>query len=128
MQYHAKSLNKESGGVRPRHHKKKKREMGQLPAMTNIASERKAVIRARGANLKMRLYSTNTANVIDPKTKKVKAAKIIDVLENKAHHQFAKLKIITKGAVIKTDAGDARVTSRPGQAGVVEAVLIQSKK
>jgi small subunit ribosomal protein S8e len=124
MQYHAKSLEKESGGVRPRHHKKKKSEIGRLPSMTNIAPERKASIRIRGARQKMRLYSTNTANVLDPRTLKVKKAKILDIIENKAHHQFAKLKIITKGAVIKTDAGNARVTSRPGQCGVVEAVLV----
>ncbi len=124
MQYQAKSLNKTDGGIRPRHHKKKKSEIGRLPSMTNIGAERKAAVRVRGAHQKMRLYSSNTANVLDPKTKTVKKAKIVDVLENKAHHQFAKLKIITKGAIIKTDAGDARVTSRPGQSGVVEAVLL----
>ena len=124
MQYQAKSLTKTNGGIRPRHHKKKKAEIGRLPSMTNLDSERKASIRTLGAHQKMRLYSTNVANVLDPKTKKVKKAKITDVVENKAHHQFAKLKIITKGAIIKTDAGDARVTSRPGQCGVIEAVLI----
>lgn len=128
MQYQAKSLKKANGGIRPRHHKKKKREMGRLPSMTNLGEERKAKIRVTGAHQKMKLFSANTANVIDPKTKKVKKAKIVDVVENKAHHQFAKLKIITKGAIIKTDIGNARVTSRPGQEGVIDAVLVESKK
>jgi small subunit ribosomal protein S8e len=32
--------------------------------------------------------------------------------------------IVTRGAVIETEAGRARVTSRPGQHGVINAVLI----
>ena len=32
--------------------------------------------------------------------------------------------IITKGSVIQTEKGKAQVTSRPGQHGVVSAVLV----
>ena len=128
MQYQAKSLKKASGGLRVRHHKKKKREMGRLPSMTHIGESRKKNLRVLGNNQKVRLLSENLANVVDPKTKKVKKVKILDVIENKAHHQFAKLKILTKGAIIKTEAGDARITSRPGQIGVIDAVLIEKKK
>ena len=37
---------------------------------------------------------------------------------------YVRQNIITKGAVIMTDAGKARVTSRPGQSGSINAVLI----
>jgi small subunit ribosomal protein S8e len=33
--------------------------------------------------------------------------------------------VITKGAILQTPLGQARVTSRPGQHGVVNAVLVQ---
>jgi small subunit ribosomal protein S8e len=33
--------------------------------------------------------------------------------------------IVTKGAIIETDAGQARVVSRPGQDGQVNAVLLE---
>jgi len=33
--------------------------------------------------------------------------------------------IITKGAVIKTEKGPARVTSRPGQHGIINAILLE---
>jgi small subunit ribosomal protein S8e len=33
--------------------------------------------------------------------------------------------VITKGAVLDTDAGKARVTNRPGQEGMIHAVLIE---
>jgi small subunit ribosomal protein S8e len=31
---------------------------------------------------------------------------------------------VTKGAIIQTEIGKARVTSRPGQSGAINAVLI----
>jgi len=40
---------------------------------------------------------------------------------------FVRRKIITKGAIIKTELGLAKVTSRPSQDGVVNAVLIEEK-
>ncbi|HHC19323.1 MAG TPA: 30S ribosomal protein S8e, partial [Euryarchaeota archaeon] len=36
--------------------------------------------------------------------------------------------IITKGTIIETEVGLARVTSRPGQVGIINAVLIQSRE
>ncbi|MEM5832609.1 MAG: 30S ribosomal protein S8e, partial [Candidatus Aenigmatarchaeota archaeon] len=38
---------------------------------------------------------------------------------------YERRKIITKGAIIKTEIGLAKVTSRPSQHGVVNAILIQ---
>ncbi|RLI95711.1 MAG: 30S ribosomal protein S8e, partial [Candidatus Aenigmatarchaeota archaeon] len=55
-------------------------------------------------------------------TKKVK---ILDVLENPANPQLVRSKIVTKGCIIKTELGNAKVTSRPSQHGIVNAVLIK---
>ncbi|MEM7825868.1 MAG: hypothetical protein QW412_03355 [Candidatus Aenigmatarchaeota archaeon] len=33
--------------------------------------------------------------------------------------------MVTKGCIIKTEIGNARVTSRPSQDGVVNAVIIE---
>ena len=49
----------------------------------------------------------------------------MDVIDNPASKDFIRRKIITKGAIIKTEIGDAKVTSRPGQDGVINAVLIE---
>jgi len=35
------------------------------------------------------------------------------------------MNVITKGAIVKTELGLVRVTSRPGQHGVVNGVLIE---
>ena len=66
------------------------------------------------------------ANVLDPKTKKVKKAKIKVVVENKANVNFVRRNIITKGSVVNTKLGKVRVTSRPGQEGFVNGVLIHA--
>ena len=50
--------------------------------------------------------------------------KILDVIENPANPHYVRQNIVTRGAIIETDAGRARVTSRPGQHGVISAVLI----
>jgi small subunit ribosomal protein S8e len=52
--------------------------------------------------------------------------KILGVAKNPANKEYERRQVITKGALIKTELGLARVTSRPGQNGVVNAVLVKS--
>ena len=47
------------------------------------------------------------------------------VTENHANPNYVQRNIINKGAVIQTELGDAKITSRMGQDGVVNAVLIE---
>jgi len=108
--------------------KKKKRELGSEPTHTKIGDEKKKIIDAYGGNIKVRLYQASFANVFDPETKKATKVKILDVVENSSNIDFVRRKIITKGAVIKTEVGLAKVTSRPSQDGVVNAVLIKEEK
>ena len=49
---------------------------------------------------------------------------LLEVIENSANPNYVRQNIITKGSVIETEKGKAKVTSRPGQHGVVNAVLI----
>ena len=55
----------------------------------------------------------------------VKRAKIETVEQNVANPNYVRRSLLTKGAVIRTDVGRARITSRPGQDGVINAVLIE---
>ena len=64
-------------------------------------------------------------NVFDPKAGKVKQTKILTVKSNAANPTYIQRNIITKGAMIQTELGLAQVTSRPGQDGVVNAVLVE---
>jgi len=108
--------------------KKKKRELGSEPTHTKIGSEKRKIIDVFGGNIKVRLYEATFANVFNPETKKATKVKILDVVENPSNVDFVRRKIITKGAIIKTEVGLAKVTSRPSQDGVVNAVLIKPKE
>ncbi len=117
-----------TGGKIHLHRKKRRFQRVSMPLMVKISKERKWVDRKRSAIKKIRLSGAEFANLIDPKTKKMTKVKIIHVLKNEADPQSVRRGIITKGAIIKTEAGEAKVTSRPSQHGVVNAILIEKEK
>ncbi len=121
--WHSRSRRKKTGGLYHRNRKHKKYEIGREPTYTTIGEPKIKVIRVRGGNIKVRAVSVDYA--IINKDGKAQKVKILDVIENKANMHFVKKKIITKGAIIQTELGKAKVTSRPGQEGVVNAVLIE---
>ena len=86
--------------------------------------DRKAV-RTLGGGVKTAIARIDVAMVSDPKTGKTTPSKILTVVENPANPHYARRNILTKGTIIKTDAGQARITSRPGQDGTVQAILIK---
>lgn len=104
--------------------KKRKYEMGRVPSFTKLDEPKARKIRVRGRNYKSRLIRTNIANLLDKKTNTYAKAKIISVVGNPANRHFIRRNIITKGCIIETDKGKAKVTSRPSQHGTVNAVLI----
>ncbi|MBN1385393.1 30S ribosomal protein S8e [Candidatus Woesearchaeota archaeon] len=104
---------------------KRKYELGRLPTMTKLGKEKRKTIRVRGGNLKTRLIGAEFANLYDPKTKKYQKAKIKTVADNPANKNYVRRNIITKGTIIDTEAGKARITSRPGQDGILNAVLVK---
>lgn len=103
--------------------KKRRREMGREFVETKIGSEKKKVQKTYGGNIKIKLQRTEYANVITKEG--TKKTKILSVVENKASRHFVRRNILTRGALIETDLGRARVTSRPGQHGVINAVLVE---
>jgi small subunit ribosomal protein S8e len=122
---HHRAKRKPTGGRYKHARKKRLFEMGNLPAMTKIGERKAKVLRTRGKNFKTRLFKTNSANLFDPKTKTFSKAKIDTVVENTADRHYVRRNIITKGCVIMTEKGKAKVTSRPGQDGMINAILIQ---
>ena len=115
---------KATGGRYIDYRKKKQYELGREPSFTKLGKKRAQVIRVMGASRKIRLLSTDTANLFDPKTKAFRQTKIKTITENPANRHFIRRNIMTKGSVIDTELGKARITSRPGQDGIVNAVLI----
>ncbi len=122
-QWQLPSKKKITGGAIKKNYKKTRAQRGRdfLPA--HIGKTRVKLTRVRGGNTKAVILLVETANVVVDGKHKI--AKIISVAENKADSQFVRRNIITKGAIIETNLGKARVTSRPGQDGIVNAVLLK---
>jgi small subunit ribosomal protein S8e len=119
------SVRKPSGSkYKQKGRKEKQYELGREPALTKLEKRRSKYVRTRASNRKIRILSTDTANLFDNKTKKYEQVKIKAVTENPANRHFVRRNIMTKGTVIETEKGKARITSRPGQDGTVNAVLI----
>ena len=121
---HLRSKRKISGSVYKNLGKKKLSELSGDPAFTKLAPKKRQSNRVIGGNRKLKLLGCDTANLYDPKSKSYNQAKIKTISDNPANRNFIRRNIMTKGAVIETELGKARVTSRPGQHGVVNAVLI----
>lgn len=123
VQWHGRSKRKKSGGRYVFARKKRKRELARPPAETHKGTAKKKLIRTRGGNLKVRLLRDEYVNLVG-KDGRCKKLEIEDIIDNPANKDFARRKIITRGAIIQTSDGQALVTSRPGQDGVIQAKLI----
>jgi small subunit ribosomal protein S8e len=118
---------KVTGGKITKYRKKKKFQRGSLPLLTRMGEEKKLKEEGRGRTKKIKLFQAEFANVTNPKTNKTKKVNILDVIKNPANPQYVRRRIITKGTIIKTELGDAKVLSRPSQEGVVNAVIVQEE-
>ncbi len=119
-----KSIRSPSGARNVANRGKRKSELGRDPAETRVDEKRLRKIRTRGGNEKLRLAAANKINLTDVKSGKSQITDILGVIENDANPNYVRRNIITKGAVVETPEGNAKVTSRPGQDGVINGILI----
>jgi small subunit ribosomal protein S8e len=104
--------------------KKRKRELERPPIETKISTHKKKMQRIMGGNQKLKLFSTDYINVTDLNTNKTSKVRILRFESNLASKDYNRRHILTKGAIVDTELGKAKITSRPGQHGVLNAVLI----
>ncbi len=78
--------------------------------------------------MKVRLAAADAAVVTDKASGKSSKSKLLRVVRNPANVDYQRRGVITKGAIIETELGQARVTSRPGQDGVVNAILVEKSQ
>ncbi len=104
---------------------KKKHTIGRAFAATKLGETNIKTIRTKGGGTKIKVASAEFVNVSDPKTKKITKVKIKKVLECSANRNYARRNMLVKGTIIETEAGKAKITSRPGQHGTVNAILIE---
>jgi len=117
-----------SGGRKRAYRRKRKFEEGRFPAETILGEPKKKITKGRGETIKIKALSDKYACVTDPKSGKTEKVEIMRVVKNPTNIDYDRRGVITKGAVIETSLGLARVTSRPGQHGIINAVLISEKE
>lgn len=119
------STRKSTGGRYRRHRKPRKSEAGGEFSATTLGGSDVRATDARGNRRKQVVKRTDTVNLsVDGETEEVA---VTAVLENPADPDFVRRDILTKGALVETERGAARITSRPGQDGTVNAVLVDDE-
>ena len=118
---------KRTGGRKRSPRKKRRFESGSFPTETVVGQPKTKVDRRRGGNMKVRLVRTDWVNVSDPSTGETKKVEIRRVLTSPSNVDYDRRGVMTKGTLLETPLGTARVTSRPGQSGVLNAILVPEK-
>lgn len=120
------SKRKSTGGRYKDVFSKKKAHNGGIPTLTRIGELKEKLVRVLGGNKKNKLLFSQEVNVADPKTKKVTKDIVVNVEDNTANRNYIRRNILTKGAVIELKSGKkAKITSRPGQSKILNAVLLE---
>lgn len=104
---------------------RRKYEIDRYPNEPTVGETKNITRRVRGNNVKVAFKFAEFANVTDKDTQKTTKVKIIRVTKNPANKDYERRGVVTKGSVLETELGLARVISRPGQNGIVNAIIIK---
>ena len=116
--------NSGNGKVKLKSRDKRRREVGSYFSATKTGEKDiKVKIRKLGGKMTSRLKQAGFANVVTKGG--YKKVSIKGVVESKDNRNFARQGVITKGAVIITELGNAVVTNRPGREGSINAKLLK---
>ena len=113
-----------TGGIRHPLKTRQKFETDRYPSEALIGDQETSTRKTRGNNRKTALKTVSHVNLVLDNAK-IKRSKIIRVLENQTNNDYQRRGVITKGAVIETEDGKCKVISRPGQCGIINAILLK---
>ena len=117
---------KKTGGKYIKRRKKKKHERIGQEKLVKFGEEKRKNQKIIGGNKKTILLRAKFVNVL-PKNKKGKAKKleIKNVIETPSNRFFARQNIITKGTIVETSEGKAKITSKPSQEGTLNGIFLE---
>lgn len=117
-----KSKRKASGTRYTPMRKKRQCDLGGISAHTVIGNPKIKTKRVMGGNTKAAALRVEFVCVSNKgKTEKLK---IDGVTDNPANIHYTRRNVITKGAIVKTNKGEVKITSRPGQTGTLFGVFL----
>ncbi|KPU80914.1 hypothetical protein JI55_04250 [Nitrosopumilus sp. PRT-SC01] len=118
------ATSKITGGRRHPLRTRRKYEIDRYPNEPVNGAQVTITRRVRGNNRKTALKTIDFVN-LSTGDAKVKKTKILKVLENATNNDYKRRGIITKGAILEIQEGKCRIVSKPGQNGIVNAVLLK---
>ena len=118
------ATSKITGGRRHPLRTRRKYETDRYPNEPVNGAQVTITRQVRGKNSKTALKTIDFVNLATGDAK-VKKSKILKVLDNATNNDYKRRGIITKGAILETQEGKCRVISRPGQNGIVNAILLK---
>ncbi len=118
------ATSKITGGRRHPLRTRRKYEIDRYPNEAINGAQVTITRRVRGNNKKTALKTIDFVN-LSTGDAKVKKVKILKVLENATNNDYKRRGIITKGAILDTEEGKCRIVSKPGQNGIVNAILLK---
>ncbi|WP_174589954.1 30S ribosomal protein S8e [Methanocella conradii] len=124
MKYQGKSIRKLTGGRLRPNRGKRKFELGRDIIQPVIGPTVRKTVNVMGNGRKVKVLKEDMVNVTDPKTGKTQRVKMTTEVDNPANKNYIRRNILTRGAIVMTDIGKAKITSRPGQDGEVNAILL----
>ncbi len=125
MKYQGKPVRKPTGGRLRLNRGKRKFELGTDATQPVIGATSRKVVNVMGNGTKVKVLKDNVVNVTDPKSGKTQKTTMTTEVDNPANKNYIRRNILTRGAVVMTELGKAKITSRPGQDGEVNAVLVE---
>jgi small subunit ribosomal protein S8e len=117
------SKRKATGGKRRAYRAHRIHDIGRYPVETILGDNKVKKVSGRAGIKKVKLVKAAIVNVSDPSTGKTEKLEILDVISNPANADYNRRGVITKGTIIRTEKGLARIISRPGQTGALSAII-----
>ena len=124
-QWHGISRRKPSGGRKVQARGKRATEISTEKQFALVGEPKRKIYRKTGGNTMVRVMAENRVAIADPAKGTTKMGTIMSVVENESDPNYVRRNILVKGAIIETDKGRVRITSRPGKDGVINGVLVE---
>jgi len=112
-----------SGGKYRKSRKKKSYELAGQRNIVKLGEEKRKIARVRGGNRKISLLRSKLMNLITGN--KSAKTEIKNVLETPSNKFLARQNILTKGTIVETELGKAKITNRPSREGTINGILIK---
>lgn len=116
---------KKTGGKKRAYRTKRVYEQGRPPVETLMGETRRKKVKGVSGMKKVKLVKAEYVNVSNPETGATERLPIRDVVRNPANADYNRRGVITKGTIVETEKGLAKIVSRPGQEGSLSAIVYE---